>query len=264
MGLLDLQLAQHILVGVAQAGSRNLGGILLQREQIVRLHACHDPFVLDRADKIADRAAAVDAPAVNGGVEQRQADGLELRQIVPACELLDRLRRGVRRECGDHFVRHEAPLAGRRHVANAAPAASAGSRAGPAAAPAAGEAGWALRWRRRNIRNGRRAAARNRDDDRMADHRMMIGRGAIAVAVCIALAGIARPSGRLGAVGASAAPGDDRRMHGRTHAVPHAHVAHAAAIAHAAHVAEAPHAAGGRRRWRAANAQKRQSDPAKR
>ena len=129
MGLLDVQFAEHVLLGVALAGQRHLRGILLQREKIVRLHARDDALVLDRADEIADRTAAVDAPAVDGGAEQRQVDRFELRQIMPARELLDRLRHRIRCECRDHFIRHEASLAARRHAAaSSATTSSAGRR----------------------------------------------------------------------------------------------------------------------------------------
>ena len=128
MGLLDVQFAQHILLSVTLAGPRDFRGILLQREKIIRLHARDDALVLDRADEIADRTAAVDAPAVNGGAEKRQIDCFELRQIVPASELLDRLRCRARRECRDHFIRREAPLAARRH--SAASSATSGAATG--------------------------------------------------------------------------------------------------------------------------------------
>jgi hypothetical protein len=256
MRLLDLQFAQHILLGIALAGEGHLRGILLQREKIVRLHARDDALVLDRADEIADRTAAVDAPAVDGGAEKRQVDRFELRQIMPARELLDRLRRGAGRKRRDHFVRHEAAFAARRHPA-AGPATT--SDSATTAATAAEAVGAGRRRRRRDIRGRRRAAIRNRDDDRMADNRMA-GRPATTVAVAIARVA-ARPARRPRHIGAAAAPRrHDRPTHRRTHAAPHAN----AAAAEAAHMSKAHAAEGRSRARRAADAQQHQRESTKR
>ena len=101
MRFVDLQFAQHILRRIAP---RHGGGCVLQREIVVRLHAGDDVLAARRIDHACDRSVAADAPAVQAGADQRKVLRLGLGQVVAARELIDGLRRRVRRKGDDDFI----------------------------------------------------------------------------------------------------------------------------------------------------------------
>ena len=118
MRLFDLQFAKNVLRRFAARGCGSLcSGSLLQCEEIVRLGADDDAFILDRADRIRYGTAAVDAPAIERDVDQWEALRAESRHAVAARELINLLRRCARRKSEDDFVADETLLASRRHSA---------------------------------------------------------------------------------------------------------------------------------------------------
>ena len=106
-----LQFGQNVLRRVAVRAGGNLGGLFLQRENVVRLHAGDDAFAAQRADRVGHRTAAAKAPAIEARPEQRKTLRIELRQFVPPRDLIDRLRRRARRKRGNDFVGNEILIA---------------------------------------------------------------------------------------------------------------------------------------------------------
>ena len=102
MRLRDLQFGKNILCRIALHSCG--GGLVLQRENVVRLHAGDDVLVAERVDDARHRTAAADTPAIKAHADQRKVLGFDLREVVAARELIDRLRRRVRCKRGDHFV----------------------------------------------------------------------------------------------------------------------------------------------------------------
>src|SRR5271163_1410739 len=105
MRLRDLQLGKNILRRIALHSYG--GGLVLQRENVVRLHAGDDVLAAERVDDARHRTAAADAPAIKAHADQRKALGFDLREVVAARELIDRPHGRVRYKGGDHFVGDE-------------------------------------------------------------------------------------------------------------------------------------------------------------
>src|SRR6202035_3524632 len=115
--LRDLQFRQDVLRRIALRAGGDLGGLFLQRENVVRLHAGDDALAAKRTDRVGHRTAATEAPAIEARPDQRKTLRFELRQFVPPRDLIDRLRRRARRERGDDFVGNEILIAWLRRPA---------------------------------------------------------------------------------------------------------------------------------------------------
>ena len=113
----DLQFFQHVLRRVALRTGHGFCHGLLEAENIIRLGVHDDAFVLERADRVCHRTAAVEAPAIKRGADQGKALNFQVGQIVAARDLTDRLRRRSRRNFRDDFIRNKSSLALWRNAA---------------------------------------------------------------------------------------------------------------------------------------------------